>query len=88
MLTTVQPLLRPAEEPDGEIIPSRDRLAEVVTSPDALGTPCETIAWHKLAEPRRKNPHRWVEWLVKIRFNGDEGWYEFSGVLLRPADDR
>jgi hypothetical protein len=49
----------------------------VVTTPGALWAPCEMIAWHKLAEPRRQNPHRWVEWLVEIRLDGDEAWYEF-----------
>lgn len=60
----------------------------MVTTPGALWAPCEMIAWHKLAEPRRQNPHRWVEWLVEIRLDGDEAWYEFSGVLLRPVLER
>jgi hypothetical protein len=82
----VRPLLRSANEPGGEII-SLSTPAEVITEPGALPMPCEVLAWHKLANPRRQNPHRWVEWLVKIRFNGQEAWYEFSGVLLRPAED-
>lgn len=86
MLASVRPLLRPAEEPDGEII-WRGSRAEVVTEPGAVWLPCETIAWHKLADPRRQNPHRWTEWLVLLKFEGQERWYEYSGVLLRPAED-
>lgn len=82
----MRPLLRPAEEPDGEII-WRGGPAEVTVEPGAHRMPCETVAWHRLVDSRRQDPHRWVEWLVKIRFEGHEAWYEYSGVTLRGAKE-
>ena len=31
--------------------------AKVATEPGPVWTPCETLAWHELAEPRRENPN-------------------------------
>lgn len=52
MLTSVRPLLRSAGEPDGEII-YQGGPAEVVITPGAVAVLCQTLAWRKLADPRR-----------------------------------
>lgn len=79
-------MLRPAREPSGQVIPARNGEAEVVCQGVPSWHHCQVIAWHRLERPRRQDPHRYVEWLVRLRLaDGTERWYEHSDGLLRPA---
>lgn len=81
----VVPILRLAVKPDGQVIPARHRAAEVVCR-DMQWHDCQVIGFHRLAEPRRQNPHRYVQWLIRLRLDdGSEGWYELAEGFVRPV---
>jgi hypothetical protein len=52
---------------------------------DAAWHRCEILGWHRLDEPRRQDPHRHVEWLVKLRLGTEVGWFEVAEGFIRPA---